>query len=328
MANIAITPIQLHVTNACNLRCRHCYHESHSNVGALRFDDWKRIVAEASALCNAVGTQPLYIFAGGEPILCSFLPDLYSFACDLNSNARFALLTNGILLTAQNLARLPNDISIQVSIDGPDAASHDFQRGEGSFEKTVCGIKTALALGFEVQISTVLSTRTSQLVDSFFQLSSRLGVQGHNFTRLIPTGHGRALEASRDDVPLLGATLRDAFSAIIFSSKKWNVPTNTAQPLFNLLDPELGASGGFGFSVNVDHKGNLKPSARNDYIIGNVLEKSLAKLFLDDELMNSMREGNFTKCIGCPHRFRCSGDRNAAYAESGSFLASDPGCWC
>ena len=35
---------QLDITNACNLTCAHCYHDNHSNRGALDFAGWRRIL--------------------------------------------------------------------------------------------------------------------------------------------------------------------------------------------------------------------------------------------------------------------------------------------
>ncbi len=322
-----ITPIQLHITNTCNLRCKHCYHDSHSNSGALNAWEWKKIILDGIELCNEIGTQPLFIFAGGEPILCPFLAEFVRFIREKNPQALVAILTNGTLLSADSLNGIPTDVAIQVSIDGPDATRHDFQRGNGSFEAAKMGIREAQKIGFQVQISTVLSRRTAKWISEFFRLADNLGVQGQNFTRLIPAGQGKVLQETKSDAPILGIELRDAYREIVFQSEKWNVPTNTSQPLFQLIKPNLGANGGFGFSINIDHQGNFKPSARNNQNIGNVRKKPLNEIFFKSKIMNSLRNGNFVGCKKCSHRFRCGGDRNAAHASSGNFLGRDPGCW-
>jgi MoaA/NifB/PqqE/SkfB family radical SAM enzyme len=37
-------PIQLDITNLCNLRCTHCYHPHHNNQGALSLAQWLDIL--------------------------------------------------------------------------------------------------------------------------------------------------------------------------------------------------------------------------------------------------------------------------------------------
>jgi sulfatase maturation enzyme AslB (radical SAM superfamily) len=36
--------LQIDITNACNLACTHCYLPHHKNSGALKFEDWCRVV--------------------------------------------------------------------------------------------------------------------------------------------------------------------------------------------------------------------------------------------------------------------------------------------
>ena len=36
--------IQLDITNACNLKCIHCYHPHHQNDGAMSYEGWLNIL--------------------------------------------------------------------------------------------------------------------------------------------------------------------------------------------------------------------------------------------------------------------------------------------
>ena len=71
----------------------------------------------------------------------------------------------------------------------------------------------------------------------------------------------------------------------------------------------------------------MKVSSRTDYSIGNVLKEGLGNLFLNHPIMVKLRKGEIEKCGDCKYFRKCGGDRNAAFAESGSFFAVDPGCW-
>jgi len=116
--------------------------------------------------------------------------------------------------------------------------------------------------------------------------------------------------------------------AILLHSKRTGVKTNTDQPLYATIDPSLGRHGMFGFQgLIVDYKGNLKVSSRSGFILGNIFEKGMENLFLNHPLMRSLRNGEIDGCGGCEFYRRCGGNRTAAYATSGSFLAPDPGCW-
>ncbi len=97
---------------------------------------------------------------------------------------------------------------------------------------------------------------------------------------------------------------------------------------FALLSPDLGAHGKFGFQgLVVDHRGCLKVGSRADFRLGSILETGLEELFLRHPLMKDLRDGKIEGCGSCGCYDRCGGDRNAAFAEYGSFLKKDPGCW-
>ncbi len=61
-------PIQLDITNLCNLRCVHCYHPHHKNEGAISLDDWKAILRQYKALINKMHYRASVVICGGEPL--------------------------------------------------------------------------------------------------------------------------------------------------------------------------------------------------------------------------------------------------------------------
>jgi MoaA/NifB/PqqE/SkfB family radical SAM enzyme len=62
-------PIQIDITNACNLRCVHCYHPHHKNDGAIGLAEWREILAQYDALVARLRFRPYVILCGGEPLL-------------------------------------------------------------------------------------------------------------------------------------------------------------------------------------------------------------------------------------------------------------------
>ena len=324
-----IMSIQIDITNACNLRCKHCYHSHHSNKGALRLDGWFEILKQYDEMVSAFKMQPEVIICGGEPTISPYLFPILKRAKELWGHPPITILTNGTKLNDVLLSALSEyNIRFQVSLDGPDSERHDAVRGEGNFSKALSGAKLAREYGFQVNVLGILSKKTSQWIPDFFEMVKQNGLNSMNFTRFIPQGYGSELVRSGEDDSLYGFELRDALRSIIGYSRDCGIPTATNGPLYHLIDPNLGQSGRFGFQgLIVDYKGNLKVSSRADYILGSVLEEGLKNLFLKHPLMKELRLGNINECGQCMYYKRCGGDRNISYATTGSFLEKDKGCW-
>ncbi len=321
--------IQLDVTNACNLRCSHCYHPNHKNTGAIGLNDWMEILNQYDQMLKSLKLKPSILICGGEPTISPYLFSILKRANELWENPPIAILTNGTKLNDKLLSMLSQyKIEFQVSIDGPDAKRHDIIRGEGNFEKALRGARLAKEYGIKTNILGVLSKKTSAWIPEFFEMAKANGLASMNFTRFIPQGYGSGLVDRGEDDSLYGLELRDALKAIVRGSAKHSVSTSTNAPLYNLIDPTLGSNGRFGFQgLVVDYKGNLKVSSRADFTIGNVLESGLQNLFLNHPLMKDLRNKKINGCGDCIYYSRCGGDRNISFATTGSFLEKDKGCW-
>ena len=90
-------PIQLDITNACNLRCKHCYHPHHQNEGALDLADWISLLDQYDALIRHLGFRPYVILCGGEPFLSKHFEPLLRDMARRWPNYRVSVLTNGTI---------------------------------------------------------------------------------------------------------------------------------------------------------------------------------------------------------------------------------------
>ena len=152
-------PLQLDITNACNLRCVHCYHPHHNNEGALSLENWKEILLQYKNLIQKMKYRPWIILCGGEPLASPYLLPLLAFITQEMPQSSLSILTNGTLVKEPLLSKLqafPN-LQFQVSLDGPDADRHDQIRGKGNFEKALAGIRSLKSNGFEVNVLSVAS---------------------------------------------------------------------------------------------------------------------------------------------------------------------------
>ena len=136
----------------CNLSCKYCLASSTPRTprSEIGLDTVERLIDEALDL-----SFDCVYFTGGEPML---LDTIYPMLAYASARMPTTLLTNAMLVNGKRLERLsavtnPN-LTVQVSLDGGRAETHDAYRGRGSWEKTVTGIRRLKEQGFRLRLST------------------------------------------------------------------------------------------------------------------------------------------------------------------------------
>src|SRR5207245_9983639 len=91
------------------------------------------------------------------------------------------LLSNGILLKGQRLQQMKmlpyrDRLTMQISLDGSNAAIHDFYRGAGSWQKAIDAIGRLKAEDFHVRLGTTQTPENSQDLAAMCRLHRQLGV--------------------------------------------------------------------------------------------------------------------------------------------------------
>ncbi len=321
--------MQLDLTNRCNLKCTHCYQEKNQTTDDLKFEEWIAIIDQYDELLNTLVLDPNILLCGGEPTVYRHFHEIINYISKKWDTCRIGILTNGILINQSMLERLdPERIFFQISLEGHDNYSNDKIRGAGTFLKALNAIAQLRNNGFTVSVQTVLSKRSAEWIEKMFVMANDHDIEILNFARLISQGQFVYNSNHSDDRPLKPFELKNAYENILKYSKEYNVRTHTDKPLFNLLDNHIGGHGQWGFQgVIVDHKGKLKPSSRIDLVLGDIATEGLCNLYMNHPTMQRLRSNNIQECGQCKHRKVCSGDRNAAYAQTGDLFAKDPGCW-
>ncbi len=316
------------ITNACNLKCIHCYRPD-TTERDLPFSDWLKILDQYAALADKLALKPCIALCGGEATISPLFSPLLRELRHRWPEAPLTLITNGTALSPDAVSAIKScGVAVQISMDGPDEGRNDIIRGQGAFSKMMASVSILKSVGIDPAFQAVLSLRTSSWIPEFFKTAARLQADSMSFTRFVPQGRGARLAAEQADRPLTKLELRDAYVKIVECSRAAGIPTSTNLPLFVLVDSSLGAHGKAGFQgLVVDHRGNLKLTSRADFRLGSVLGEGLENLFLNHPVMNDLRAGHIEGCGTCGFYDRCGGDRNAAFVEYGSFLKRDPGCW-
>lgn len=166
----------------CNLTCRYCVARSGPRVErrGLSLATFKRLVDEAAAH----GIRELFI-TGGEPFL---LPDIGEKLRHAAERLPTTVLTNAMLFQGRRLETVRGlvglDLRFQVSLDGPDAATHDAYRGANSWQRTIEGIRTLQQLGARVTLSTTETPTNHDRLEELRAFVAALGIaQDEHFIR-------------------------------------------------------------------------------------------------------------------------------------------------
>ena len=137
----------------CNLACKSCYIESSPTNDALVYPTLAEILPyldEAAAL----GTREIG-FTGGEPFMNR--DSIAMIAAALERGFEVLVLTNAMRPMRRfeaALQALPRErVTMRVSLDHHSRAIHEAERGEGTWEKALDGLRWLEANGFRTAIA-------------------------------------------------------------------------------------------------------------------------------------------------------------------------------
>lgn len=151
---VKLKELWIHTGTACNLACPFCLEGSHPGDGripGMKLSDVRPFIHEAMDM----GVEQ-FSFTGGEPFVIRDFVNILDYAshhrpCFVLTNATEPLLKrrHQVLPLLDN----PFPIHFRVSLDFPDRARHDKDRGAGSFDQALEGIHWLVDQGFKVSIA-------------------------------------------------------------------------------------------------------------------------------------------------------------------------------
>jgi radical SAM protein with 4Fe4S-binding SPASM domain len=334
--------IQWHLTERCNLRCRHCYQDRQvppeMSPGELfREIDGAAGMFEAWESEQNVRVVPSIHFTGGEPLLYPGFLDAVRYARE--SGFGVAVMTNGCLVTDDDARRFRDSgvFEVQVSLEGPEAL-HDAIRGRGSFKAALKGVERLRRAGNKVSANVTLSRLNSPFVGETVKIARDSGFAGIGFSRLVPCGSGENMLAH-----LLSPEETRRIYENIHSLDGPDFEVVSGDPLAVTLKEgvqpagcELTLSGcSAGFSgVTICCDGTVMPCRRIGLSVGNLKRQSLRHIWANSKTLWRLRNRASYKgrCGECALWPSCRGCRAVAYAYSrargdADLFADDPQCW-
>ena len=316
--------IQWHITQACDLHCKHCY--DRSNRSSLELDDALKILDDLRVFCRSRYVKGQVSFTGGNPLLHPHFLDLYRAASERGFG--LAILGNPAPRDRiEELLVIQPPAFFQVSLEGLHE-HNDMIRGHGNFERVIDFLKVLKE--FDV-FSMVMLTLTNGNIHQVMPLAETLRdlADSFNFNRLSMVGEGASLQLpARDEY--------QAFLETYMKAAENNPVMGLKDNLMNIvryrqgIEP-FGGCAGYGCSaafnfITVLSDGEAHACRKFPSKIGNVFEQSIAEIY-DSDIARRYRSG-CQDCSPCPIRPVCGGCLAIAHSFGlNIFEERDPYCF-
>jgi len=182
----APTEVHMAVTNACPVRCEHCYmgagEAESGEMGTAALKDALREFAEMGVFHVALG--------GGEALARDDIFEIAGFAREIGLVPN--LTVSGVLMTDETARRMTVFGQVNVSVDGVGAA-YGVHRGRDLFETADRALGMLLEAGVAAGINCVLGRRNFEGVPELFAYARSRGASEIEFLRFKPSGRGAGL---------------------------------------------------------------------------------------------------------------------------------------
>ena len=214
--------LNLHLTNRCNMRCRHClYSAGERKIKEMNFHEIKKLIKEFAKISNKQGTLNLF---GGEVFLRKDIFDILDYAISFG-------LTIGITTNA-NLSKeiikkiIEREIGrLSIDINGASPNSHDWLRNKkGHFYQSLEVIKIFKKSGKFIASNIILHRNNVQEIEKILSLCQQIGVNSISCYLFTPLGRGKNIK----DMILRPTEWKEARKRV----KKW---INNNTPKFGII---------------------------------------------------------------------------------------------
>jgi len=295
--------LQWHLTQECDLHCRHCY--DRADCPPMELDAAIRVLDDLYDFCREHHVFTQVTFTGGNPMLHPHFLRLYQEAVDRGFMT--AILGNPMPRhRVEEMANIHKPEFYQVSLEGL-RDHNDYIRGKGHFDRVL----DFLDLLAELDIySMVMLTLTRANLDQVLDLAELLRDRVNRFTfnRLAMVGEGASLASVRPD------NFSDFLKRYQEAAKN-NPCMGEKDNFFNLLRHQegrelFGGCAGYGCGaafnfVSMLPDGQVHACRKLPSPIGDIMRQSFTEIY-HGEAARRYRDGS-RACRDCAIRPLCGG---------------------
>lgn len=316
--------LQWHVTQKCDLHCKHCY--DRSSRRSMPLELCLAVLDDFYDFCRSMHVAGHVTFTGGNPLLYRHFLEVYRKAADYG----FGLAILGNPAARNQLERIC-DIArpafYQISLEGL-AEHNDEIRGEGHFERSLRFLELLKELGI---FSMVMLTLTRANMDQVLPLAAELRnrADAFNFNRLSAVGEGA-------DLAMPGKKQFESFLRAYVQETGKNPILGLKDNLINIIRAENGESlfggcTGYGCGAAFNFvallpDGEVHACRKFPSAIGNIRQKGLMAVYMSDAA-KQYRSGA-AACANCRLNTVCRGCLAVTYSSGlDPFQTKDPFCF-
>lgn len=316
--------LQWHLTQACDLSCRHCYDRSSRKAQGL--GEAYRILDSLFDFCQQHHVYGQVTLTGGNPLLYPHFFEVYQRAADLG----FLTAVLGNPVTAEQLDRMTaiqQPEFYQISIEGLQK-HNDHIRGDGHYDRSLAFLDLLRQKNI---YSMVMLTLTKDNMDQVLPLAAILEdrVDLFTFNRLAAVGEGAALQP----VPC------DSYAAFLANYLEAATGSRTMSLKDNLLNilcadgqrSLFGGCAGYGCGaafnfVSLLPDGEVHACRKFPSPVGHISSHSFSQIYHSEKAKKYRRGAE--ECRSCRIRPVCGGCLAVSWASGRDiFIQKDPYCF-
>ncbi|MFN4228056.1 MAG: radical SAM protein [Candidatus Ratteibacteria bacterium] len=323
--------IQWHITDSCNLRCKHCYQNNFSSEKDLSFEKLLYIFSNICEFLEKENKKLIIDITGGEPFLHKNMWELIEVILNSKKTKNLGIITNGLYLSNEVIYKIEkNEVILKISTEAVDKELYEFFRGK-KFEKFIGICEKVKEIKSEKFLMFTILEKNWQQIFKIFDFAKKYNFSGVILERFIPYGLGEKL---KNDVI--------TFENWLFITKYLHKICKIKFDIFDIVEYR-------GFMVKIEERefqlygsecivgkdgiavmpnGTVFPCRRFPLSIGNLLEQKLIDIWQSSEILNKIRDKSLLKgeCKNCKIN-KCIGCRALAYSLYNDFLEEDPLCY-
>lgn len=325
--------IQWHITERCNLSCKHCYQDNSYLNNELDFDGLCKILNQYIVLLKLWKVTGGIHVTGGEPFIRKDFFQLLEKFHENRSLFYYLIMTNGLFINKKTVRKLKEfpPRTIQISLEGMQE-TNDSIRGKGTFKRITKSLKLLSKENIHTIVSFTSNKKNYKDYPELIKLCEKIGVDYVWSDRMIACGKGAEIKSQM----LEPCEVREFYKGVhkiseYMKRQKSKTGIGMHRGLYFLLtgDSSYICHAGKNFLI-VMPNGDVFPCRRMPIKVGNAMERSLTEIWYSNNFLWKFRNVNNIPpiCSSCKHWDNCfGGSRCVTNSYFGTPFAPDPQCW-
>lgn len=320
---------QWHLSENCNLRCRHCYQENHEVV-ELDYKSLELIYQQIKEFLLQKKILGHINITGGEPLCNPHFFKILDLIKKDNNLITFSILTNGTLITKSMAKRLAeyHPYYIQVSLEGGQK-TNDYIRGKKTYQKIAQGLNYLKEYNIYTSISFTATKINYQEFPKVVKFAKKHHVNNVWSDRYIPLSNtSEDLNMNFDETRKYLNIMNQERNKLLKDKK-----TNLTISMYRALQFQMTNDFAYGCTagdtlLTIMENGNLVPCRRMPIVVGNLFIDSIINLYDNNKILKELRQNKVPDdCQACEHSNTCRGGLKClTYAIYKDLNHKDVGC--